>query len=922
VECCDDGHGVAPSKEELQVTVPLRACGHSAARARALAGPTRLLIGIVCAIAILLAASSEATSMNNAVLGRDVAGSAWFEMGSDYKRSSRFTAVQAVTVTDLVAYIDGLGSGAGSQQVRFAVYADGGGDPGALLAQSAVGTIADGAPAGWVRLALPAPLSLAPGAYHLAILSGATSRVARYSRDPVADGLRSGSDSFADGASSSYGNAAPDDYQIAIYALAQAPTVTAPLNLVPPVVSGAAVVGQGLTATDGEWTGSPTAYDFQWQRCDSGGANCASIVGETSSSYAIVSADAGRTIRVVVTATNSAGTAAAASAPTATIATTSVDDTAFGRQFAGTEWVSLTADYKRASRFTLHQAAVATSVVAYLDGNGPGYKDQDVRFAVYSDASGEPMTLLGQTIVGTVRAGAPGTWVELPLEAPAALAAGAYHLAIHSGSSSRGARYSREPMPDALRTSNDAFVDGSSALFGATGTGDYEIAIYAVLSGAVASSAPVNIAPPVIAGTARVGSTLAANTGTWSESPTRFAYQWQRCAVTGLTCSAIRGATAPTYQLTSTDEGSTIRVTVTATNEWGSTSAFSSPTAAVEAALAESTLSCDAYASPLGLDANVGTVAAPFRTVGKLIASMAAGGTGCLIGTQGAFPVENLTIGKTITLASVPGQWAVFQGSFYLNASANGTTLRDFKLDNTNSGYIALKLNADNVTVSNLEITNNNKPNGSSNYNGICVLAGPGFENGDAYIVSNLLVENSSIHNCGDDSHEHSLYLEGTRNPIIRDNYLYGNYGLGLDLYPDTQGMIAEYNVIYGNSRGGKENVGLAGEIAGGEYKYDHASSNNTVRYNIITNAVQRYNVDSYYPSSKVLPTGNTVTNNCVWNAPYGNYGYDRGTGDYTQTNNKDTDPLYLNPAAADFRLQPGSPCTGWGPRTTPASIN
>jgi hypothetical protein len=220
-----------------------------------------------------------------------------------------------------------------------------------------------------------------------------------------------------------------------------------------------------------------------------------------------------------------------------------------------------------------------------------------------------------------------------------------------------------------------------------------------------------------------------------------------------------------------------------------------------------------------------------------------------------------------------------------------------------------------------MEITNNNKPNGTSNYNGICVLAGPGFENGDAYIVSNLLVENSSIHNCGDDAHEHSLYLEGTRNPVIRDNYLYGNYGIGLDLYPDTQGMLAEYNVIDGNSRGGKENVGFAGEVAGGEYRYDHASSNNVVRYSLITNALQRYNVDSYYPSSKVLPTGNLVSDNCVWNAPYGNYGYDHSS-DYSQSNNKSVDPLYLDPANADFRLQPGSPCTGWGPRTKPATVS
>src|SRR5215208_6455465 len=170
----------------------------------------RIFIGFACALAMLLVPSTDASPADTVAFVRDTAGSAWFEMGADYKRSSRFTAGQAVTVTSLVAYLDGLGSGTGSQQLRFAVYSDNRGEPASLLAQSAIGTILDGAPAAWVRLPLTAPLALAPGVYHLAILSGATSRVARYSRTPLADGLRSGSDVFADGASSSYGNASAD----------------------------------------------------------------------------------------------------------------------------------------------------------------------------------------------------------------------------------------------------------------------------------------------------------------------------------------------------------------------------------------------------------------------------------------------------------------------------------------------------------------------------------------------------------------------------------------------------------------------------------------------------------------------------------------------------------------------------------------
>ena len=83
-------------------------------------------------------------------------------------------------------------------------------------------------------------------------------------------------------------------------------------------------------------------------------------------------------------------------------------------------------------------------------------------------------------------------------------------------------------------------------------------------------TAPVNTVLPVISGTAQVGSTLSTTTGTWTESPTGYTYQWKRGGTN------ISGATASTYLLVSADNAATITVTVTATNIAGSASATSS----------------------------------------------------------------------------------------------------------------------------------------------------------------------------------------------------------------------------------------------------------------------------------------------------------------------------------------------------------
>jgi hypothetical protein len=103
---------------------------------------------------------------------------------------------------------------------------------------------------------------------------------------------------------------------------------TAPVNTSPPLVTGTAQDGQTLSASTGSWSGSPTSYAYQWQRCDSSGGSCANVSGATTSSYPLGSTDVDSTLRVTVTASNAGGSATAQSAPSTVVAAVPPQSTA------------------------------------------------------------------------------------------------------------------------------------------------------------------------------------------------------------------------------------------------------------------------------------------------------------------------------------------------------------------------------------------------------------------------------------------------------------------------------------------------------------------------------------------------------------------------------------------------------------------
>lgn len=107
--------------------------------------------------------------------------------------------------------------------------------------------------------------------------------------------------------------------------IATAQTKVLPTNTAPPAISGTAQEGQTMTVSKGTWTGTePITYSYEWQSCNSGGGSCTTIHSATGTTYTLKKQDVGNTLRVVVTANNSDGTASVASAATAVATTAAV----------------------------------------------------------------------------------------------------------------------------------------------------------------------------------------------------------------------------------------------------------------------------------------------------------------------------------------------------------------------------------------------------------------------------------------------------------------------------------------------------------------------------------------------------------------------------------------------------------------------
>ena len=82
-----------------------------------------------------------------------------------------------------------------------------------------------------------------------------------------------------------------------------------PKNLKAPRIAGTKVVGHSLHASRGRWARHPKRYRYSWRRCNVLGRHCHAVKGARKRVYKLSAGDAGKRIRVVVTASNRGGAA-------------------------------------------------------------------------------------------------------------------------------------------------------------------------------------------------------------------------------------------------------------------------------------------------------------------------------------------------------------------------------------------------------------------------------------------------------------------------------------------------------------------------------------------------------------------------------------------------------------------------------------
>lgn len=313
------------------------------------------------------------------------------------------------------------------------------------------------------------------------------------------------------------------------------------------------------------------------------------------------------------------------------------------------------------------------------------------------------------------------------------------------------------------------------------------------------------------------------------------------------------------------------------------------------------------YVSPAGSDANPGTLALPWRSVGASVQKLSAGSTLYVRGGtyhETVYVSASGTSSTPILISGYPGETASIDGQ-----------------GNIPSGYwdVLFNVNGSYVTVSNLEVKNSYGMGlvfTGSNNRATQIHAHHNMENGILIKGNYNIVENSEVNlNCL--SNQNGTMSRGSwasgltaarrpTNAIMRNNKVHDNWGEGLSTYEAT-GTLMEGNVVYDNystniyisdatnvkvqrnlvygTAAPIVNSGSRVGIMMGDEKYNPPSSNISVINNMVVGTYRNF----YWwqgtqggGMSNVLIAGNTFVNS-------------RGTTDVQISRGTHTNVRYIN---------------------------
>lgn len=388
--------------------------------------------------------------------------------------------------------------------------------------------------------------------------------------------------------------------------------VQPPEDLLGPQITGLALTGQIVHATEGVWAGTEPAYAYQWELCDASGASCSEIAGATEADFTIPDGDTGHTLRVVVTASNAAGTASATSEPSTQIIGVGPKDTeaptisgtatagqlltASPGKWTGTEPIAYEYEWLRCDTAgeACTQAAAPSALPAHLvsaadvghtlrveviatnvSGHGVAESAPTATVSGVKPSTALAPAVLGLAITGQTLTATEGTWtgtepISYGFQWELCNAAGA------SCSEIAGARKSTFTIPDGDAGHTLRVVVTATNVAGSTEATSGQ-------SGEVLGVAPQNTEAPSVSGTATAGQLLTASSGKWTGTePIVYEYEWLRCNAAGAECvQAAAPSLLSTYLVAAADVGHTLRAKAIAKNIAGSGTAESAPTGTV-----------------------------------------------------------------------------------------------------------------------------------------------------------------------------------------------------------------------------------------------------------------------------------------------------------------------------------------------------